>query len=284
MSDYFARMRLDGRAAVVLGAGGGGMGTQTCLALAEAGAVVAAVDLVEARAQETVALVEAAGGTAVALAADVTRPGVMTEIFGQAERRLGPVRHLVNVIGGVNDPRARASLVDCPDEAYDAVFAANIDYVFAACREAARVMTAHGLSGSIVNFASISAVTSAPLHGLYGAAKAGVMALTRTFSVELGPQGIRVNAVVPGSIRVPHHGAQANEALEARSRLSTPIGRRLYPEEVAGTVLFLLSELAAGITGQCLNVDGGVTANHPFGTLTDFNTRNVAASADRAGA
>jgi 3-oxoacyl-[acyl-carrier protein] reductase len=123
---------------------------------------------------------------------------------------------------------------------------------------------AAGGPGSIVAIASVSGLRSAPQHGPYGAAKAGLMALVRTLAMELGGNGVRVNAVAPGAVLTPRVAEIMDEARRAESAASIPLGRMATPDDIARAVVFLASDLASYITGQTLVVDGGATAQFPL--------------------
>jgi NAD(P)-dependent dehydrogenase (short-subunit alcohol dehydrogenase family) len=124
-------------------------------------------------------------------------------------------------------------------------------------------MTGRG-SGSIVAIASVSGLRSAPLHGPYGAAKAGLMSLVRTLAVELARDQVRVNAVAPGAVLTPRVEALMSEERQAESAASIPLGRLAAPADIAHAVAFLASDLASYITGQTIVVDGGATAQFPL--------------------
>jgi NAD(P)-dependent dehydrogenase (short-subunit alcohol dehydrogenase family) len=119
-------------------------------------------------------------------------------------------------------------------------------------------------SGAIVAIASVSGLRSAPLHGPYGAAKAGLMSLVRTLAVELARDHVRVNAVAPGSVLTPRVEALMSEERRAESAASIPLGRLAAPDDIAHAVAFLASDLASYITGQTIVVDGGATTQFPL--------------------
>ena len=125
-------------------------------------------------------------------------------------------------------------------------------------------MLEQGTGGAIVSIASVSGLSSAPLHAAYGAAKAGLIALTRTLAVELASSGIRVNAVAPGAVLTPRVAERQTEERRAESARSIPMARYAEPEEIAKAVVFLASDLASYVTGQTLVVDGGATAQFPL--------------------
>jgi NAD(P)-dependent dehydrogenase (short-subunit alcohol dehydrogenase family) len=130
-------------------------------------------------------------------------------------------------------------------------------------------LRAQGRPGSLVSLSSISGMNTAPFHIGYGTAKAAMVAAVRTMAIELALDGIRVNAVAPGPTATPASAAYVGED-QQRDRRAIPMGRRGRPEEIAGAVLFLLSDLSSYITGQCLLVDGGI--NLKWSHLSDDNT------------
>jgi NAD(P)-dependent dehydrogenase (short-subunit alcohol dehydrogenase family) len=129
-------------------------------------------------------------------------------------------------------------------------------------------MVASGRSGSIVSVTAATALASSPFHALYGAAKAALVALTRTEAVEWGPLGIRVNTVAPGAVET--RPAADPEEVARWERAAIPLGRRVRPVEIAAAALFLLSDLSSAVTGQTLVLDGGALAKPAF-----FDADNV---------
>jgi 3-oxoacyl-[acyl-carrier protein] reductase len=244
------RLRLDGKVALVIGAGGVGMGINTSVALAEAGASVAGVDW---SADGIAAVEERLGGLTGdfhGVVGDVTKAGDVERAVADAIEHFGRIDLLVNLAGGTRPGHWHRADV-YPLEAFDEMLALNLRYVFIACQE-------------VVNFSSASALTSAPFHSSYGVAKAAINSLTKTLAVEWAEYGIRVNAVAPGSIRTPKTEAMALDMG------SEPIARYLDPDEVAGVVLFLLSDLARGVNGQVVSVDGGASARSPLAELGEW--------------
>jgi NAD(P)-dependent dehydrogenase (short-subunit alcohol dehydrogenase family) len=114
--------------------------------------------------------------------------------------------------------------------------------------------------------ASVSGLTSAPQHAAYGAAKAGLLSLVRTAATELGPAGVRVNAVAPGGVLTPRWGPKFSPEIRARTEAVIPLRRMAVPDDIANALLFLSSDLASFITGQVLTVDGGGHINFPYGS------------------
>jgi len=288
------RLRLDDRVALVFGAGGGGMGTHTALALAEAGATVVGVDLNDEKVRDTEQRIAAVGGRFLGVTANVRDRGVIDEVVAQAVAEFGGIDHLVNLVGGVRFSSASGSgsgaswrlTHEVDDELFEALVDLNFSYVFRSCRAVIAQMIEQGRGGSIVNFGSISALNAAPYQSIYGAMKAGVQSLTRTLANEMGQFDIRVNCVVPGSVPAPDQvatNAGAAGLTNDRAIQRAPLGRRVDPSEIAGAVLFLLSDLSGGITGQCIPVDVGASTNHPNGSQHDF-AQTAAAYQSRAAA
>lgn len=252
---------LSGRAALVVGGGGGGIGTAMVLALAEAGADIGAITDVEEHAADTRARVEALGGRASVVVADVTDEAALVDAIARIAGELGTLRHLVNVVGGaLVDDWYRAAEYDMG--AFDRIIARNLRYAVVSCREVASTLLAAGLSGSIVNVSSVAA-KGTPLLAAYGAAKAGLESFSRTMALEWADRGIRVNLVAPGTVKTPRAGTSD---LDEAAR-SIPMRRRGLPEEIATTALFLLSDLASYVTGHTIPVDGGTSMGNSGGDV-----------------
>jgi NAD(P)-dependent dehydrogenase (short-subunit alcohol dehydrogenase family) len=174
----------------------------------------------------------------------------------QAGRANGDLYGLVNVAGGAAPPTwmpsTRVSRAD-----WRALFAQNLETMFFMSQAVAAELKSRGRPGSIVSISSISGMNTAPFHIAYGTAKAALVAATRTMAVELALDNIRVNAIAPGVTQTPASGAYVDEDAE-RDRRAIAMGRRGRPEEQAGAILFLLSDLSSYITGQTILVDGGL--------------------------
>jgi NAD(P)-dependent dehydrogenase (short-subunit alcohol dehydrogenase family) len=247
---------LNGRIVVVSGAGGGGIGTATVRLTARAGATVIAVDRVETSlAQHVVPLAEQ-GQSVIPLVADVQTPEGVAAVIECARRTPGDLHGLVTVAGGV-PPSTWAPATKLSQSDWQALFSLNLDSMFFVSRAFAAELKGQKRPGSLVAISSISGAGASPFHIAYGAAKAAVNSVVRTMAVELAAAGIRVNAVAPGTVASPV--SQATTADPERDRRAVPMGRRGRPEEIAGTVLFLLSDLAGYLTGQCITVDGGIS-------------------------
>ncbi|HSV80424.1 MAG TPA: SDR family NAD(P)-dependent oxidoreductase [Ramlibacter sp.] len=272
---FLEQLRLDGRVVMVVGAGGDGHGTASCVAAAEAGADVVAVDL-DAQALPAVeARVKSLGRRCLPVVADVTRKEEVERAVAAA-LAFGPLHGLVNVVGGI--PRM-CSLLETSEELFDQALTLNLRYAFLTCQAVAQAMVERGIRGSIVNVSSVSAAPSAPSHGPYGAAKAALNALGGTMALEWSAHGIRVNAVAPGRMHVPRHARAAGGDLSYEQAIATvvpsaetPLGREGTAADVAGAVLYLLSDLSAYVTGQVLVVDGGLQVKS---TLTGEAVRQL---------
>ena len=191
---------LEGKGAIVSGAGyipeRAGHGRMTSLKLAEAGATVACVDIDQGRAERIVAEVESAGGKAFSVVADMTDPAQVQRAVDEAAARLGSIDVCVDIIGGARWDRAQ----DFSLEDWNWTIQNNLSQVFYLFQTVGRRMTEQGTGGSMVALASVDGVNAAAMHAPYGAAKAGVISLAKTFAQELGRHGIRVNAVAPGNV------------------------------------------------------------------------------------
>ncbi|WTW99817.1 SDR family oxidoreductase [Streptomycetaceae bacterium NBC_01309] len=252
------RLRLDGRTVIVSGAGGGGIGTSCARAVSEAGAVVVAVD----RDQDRLDAIDLPGEV-VRVRADIGTPEGVREVVDAAP---GTLFGLVNVVGGSLIPHWAPAL-DFGREQWDAALDLNLHHVMFLSQAVARRIVEQGGEGSIVTISSTGGVVAAPYHVGYGTAKAAVLGLTRTLALEWGRYGIRVNAVAAGSITTPRATNTAQDP--AVAGCGVPLGRRGTPDDVAGSVLFLISDLAAYTTGAVLPVEGG--ALQRLGLFDDDN-------------
>lgn len=246
---------MEGKHAFVAGVGGG-IGSACVRALAAAGAHVTCFDLDPEAAREAAASVTT---RATALAGDARHLDEVQAAFDAAVAALGPVDVAVDVIGEARWGRT----IDLDDTAWDESFDLVLRHFFNLARVAGRHMSERG-RGALVAIASVSGLRSAPRHGPYGAAKAGLMSLVRTLAVELGANGVRVNAVAPGAVLTPRVAAMMSDERRVESAASIPLGRLATPDDIARAVAFLSSDLASYITGQTLAVDGGATAQFPL--------------------
>jgi NAD(P)-dependent dehydrogenase (short-subunit alcohol dehydrogenase family) len=250
--DYPGLLRLDGKRFVVLGAGQG-IGRQASHALASVGARLALVDVDPDRASDIAAEVDGIG-----LSGNAIDRAHVESLFADATTHLGGIDGVVDIIG-----MARYSnLTEVTDEEWEWHFDIVLRHAFLAMQHAGRAMSSGG--GVMVFVASVSGITSAPRHSAYGAAKAGLMSLVRTAAVEIGPSGIRVNAVAPGVVWTPRISAMLGDEGEQRNVANAPLRRVAQPADIAAAILFLASDLSGYVTGQTLVVDGGVGAKFPY--------------------
>jgi NAD(P)-dependent dehydrogenase (short-subunit alcohol dehydrogenase family) len=156
-----------------------------------------------------------------------------------------------------------ATLLDVTDEDWDWHFDIVLRHAYLSVQLGGPLLAATG-TGVMAFVASVSGLTSAPRHAAYGAAKAGLMALVRSAAVELGPAGIRVNAVAPGVVWTPRVAAFLGDEGRARNEANSPLRRIAQPADIAAALLFLCSDLAGFVSGQTLVVDGGVGAKFPY--------------------
>jgi NAD(P)-dependent dehydrogenase (short-subunit alcohol dehydrogenase family) len=243
---------------VIVTGASSGIGAATARLLGAAGAnVVVNYRSSKSLAESVVADVTAAGGRAIAVAADMCREADIVRLFAETDKAFGPVTGLVNN-AAINTPSPR-TIADYTFAEIMDILAVNTAGVLIACREAVRRMsTKHGgKGGSIVNVSSIGALTGSPgrfIH--YGASKAAVDTMTMGLAAEVVREGIRVNAIRPGMIDTPMHAktGQADRVKEFAAK--TPLGRAGRPEEVAESIVWLLSDKASLVTGAILNVMG----------------------------
>ncbi len=251
---------IQGRKALVVG-GGYGMGRETSLHLAIAGADVAVADIDLTRAESVRDEITAIGPRAFALTGDVTDRGAAEGLVQAAHNALGGLDIVVNIVGAAS----YASIMEIDDDLWDAQHTMNVRHQLNIARAAAQLMIAENTPGAIAMVASVSGIYGAPLHGAYGAAKAAVMSLVRTMSQEWGGYGIRVNAVAPDGIATPRvrAGFEARGADMSHLARDTSLKRHGESRDIAGALLFLVSDLGAFVTGQTIIVDGGVNAQMP---------------------
>jgi 2-deoxy-D-gluconate 3-dehydrogenase len=253
---------LQGKKALVVG-GGFGIGRASALLLAHAGADVVVADLDLARARTVAAEITAIGQRSTALTGDVTARAEAEKIVDDAASFHGGIEVLINMVGMA----AWADLFTVDDDTWQLDLARNLTQHLYVGRSAARRMIDQGTGGRMAFVASVSGLYGAPNHGAYGAAKAGLMDLVRTMAQEWGRHNIRVNAVAPDMIATPRvlaaYAEQGVTVDDAAKADGAPLGRFGTPEEIAGPLVFLVSDLAGFMTGQTLVVDGGQRAAFP---------------------
>ncbi|OLC13299.1 MAG: hypothetical protein AUH29_13350 [Candidatus Rokubacteria bacterium 13_1_40CM_69_27] len=248
--------RLAGKVAIVTGAGsrgpGLGNGKATAILFAREGARVLCVDQAKERAADTVELIRAESGEAEVFAANVTRAAECQAMVRAAVARWGGLDILHNNVG----VESRKDLLETTEEEWDRVMTVDLKSMLLATQAAVPPMVAQG-SGSIICVSSVAALRG---HGrtAYAAAKAGVIGFVRSVAVQLGPRGIRVNAIAPGRVWTPMVESLGAEARERR-RQSSPLGIEGTGWDVAWGAVYLASDEARWVTGQTLVIDAGLT-------------------------
>ena len=254
---------LEGRTAVVTGAASG-IGRQTAITFAQAGAKVVIADRSGEGLAETVALIEGGAGTATVVPTDVSSKDAVDELARSAVRATGRLDVWANVAGIIRT----AMVVDLTEDDLDAVLAVNLKGVVWGCAAAGRVMKA-SKRGSIINVASAGGEMPAPMLAAYGMSKAAVIQLGRIVATELGPFGIRCNTVAPGFIDTPMtqrawregdgsiDDSRRNEVVGVRSAQS-PLATIGEPTDIAYAMLYLAADASKFMTGEVLRPNGGV--------------------------
>ena len=241
------------KVAIVTG-GARDIGRQVSLKLAKAGIKVCFNYLSDSKnAEETLALIKEAGGEAIGVQGDMTKAEDVKKLSAACVAAFGnKVDYLVNVTGGL---LGRKVLADLDEAFWDAVIDVNLKSVYLVCREIVPMMDQ---GSSIVNFTSQAARDGGGGGAMaYAAAKGAVLTITRGLAKELGPKGIRVNAVSPGMINTTFHNTFTKPEIRANVAAATPLKREGKPEEVADLVWYLLSDSSSFINGESVEINGG---------------------------
>jgi NAD(P)-dependent dehydrogenase (short-subunit alcohol dehydrogenase family) len=254
-------MRLAEKVSIITGAGGG-IGRVAALRFAAEGSRVVVADNQKAAADETVRLVQAAGGEAASVAADISVEADAKAMVDFAIETYGKVDVLYNNAGIM--PEADHSVVDTPVETWDQVMAVNVRGVYLACKYAIpRMVERH--SGSIINVSSFVAILGCSVpQDAYTASKGAVLALTRSLAVQFAPHGVRTNAILPGPVETPllMDWLVKDEAAKNLRLARNPTRRFGKPEEIAALAVYLASDESAWTNGASLVVDGGISVNY----------------------
>jgi NAD(P)-dependent dehydrogenase (short-subunit alcohol dehydrogenase family) len=254
-------MRLDGKVALITGAGSG-MGRVAAQMFAREGARIVATDVDEGAGQETEALARDEGLEVRFVRADVSREADCQGMVAFAEETFGKLDVLYNNAGIF--PEADHSVTDTEEAVWDRVLAVNVKGVYLACKYGIPAMQRAG-GGSIVNIASFVALVGCSVpQDAYTASKGAVIAMTRSLAVQFAPQGIRANAICPGPIETPLLTSWLLTDPEAKAlRLNrNPTGRFGRPEDIVYLALYLASDESAWTNGAIISADGGITANY----------------------
>jgi NAD(P)-dependent dehydrogenase (short-subunit alcohol dehydrogenase family) len=254
-------MRLADKVTIITGAGGG-MGRVAAQLFAKEGAKVVVAEYSEAAGRDTVAMVEAEGGTATYVRADVSKEADAKAMVDHAIATYGRVDVLYNNAGIM--PEADHSVVDTDVDTWDQVMAVNVRGPFLGCKYAIPAMQAGG-GGSIINVASFVAILGCSVpQDAYTASKGAILSLTRSLAVQFGPAGIRTNAICPGPIETPllMDWLLKDEAAKNLRLARNPTGRFGKPEEIVFMALYLASDESRFTNGASLVVDGGISVNY----------------------
>lgn len=247
--------RLQGKSAFVTG-GGAGLGRAIALAFAREGAAVGVADIDEAAARQTAG---EAGGGSIAYACDVSKRQEVRRCVDDFAARAGGLDILVNNAVAFH----YAPLVEMSEDTVDRMLDVGIKGAFWALQAATPHLIARGGGTSVINLSSVAVSFAIKNAAVYSSIKGAIDALTRQQACELGPQGVRVNALAPGPVATPGASSVIDEEGWAARRARTPIRRLATAEDVAEAAVFLVSEQAQSIAGVTLKVDGGVTVAGP---------------------
>ncbi len=247
--------RLDGTGTVVVGAGSG-IGAAVARGCAEHGAYVTCLDLDGDKAEQTAASIRNAGGEADGAVLDIRDGSAVDEALANVLSRGGSVDAVIST-PGIN---VRKPLLRYSDEEFDRVVDLNLKGTMHVLQSAGRLMAAAG-AGSIIVFSSIRSLVVEPGQSVYAATKAGLVQMVRALAAELGPSGVRVNAVAPGVVETPLTAPiKMNQEWYDAYATKNVLGRWASPEEMIGPTVFLASAASSYVTGSVLLVDGGWTA------------------------
>lgn len=250
--------RLKDKIVLVTGAGAG-IGEQICLRFSREGATVVAMDRDAASASAVAGKITNDGGTAFAHAGDVSSQEDCQRVFDWLKKELATVQVLCNVAGIVDS----GTLLEAEEESWDRSMDINLKGTYRMCRLFIPLMIEGG-GGSVINIASVAGPFAVRLRGVYSVSKAGVIGLTKSLAIDFVKNGIRVNAICPGTVETPSWRGRVNQAPDPEKALQEfiarqPMGRVGRPEEIAALAAYLASDEAGYMTGQAIAIDGGMT-------------------------
>jgi NAD(P)-dependent dehydrogenase (short-subunit alcohol dehydrogenase family) len=247
---------LEGKTAIITGSSRG-IGEAIARAFARHGASVVLSSRKQEALDAVASSINSEGGRALAVACHTGKPDQISALFERVQKEFGSLDILVN--NSATNPYFGAA-VDCPESAYDKTFEVNVKGYFLMSQHAARMMATRG-SGSIINVASIAGISAGPFQVVYSMTKAAVINMTKGFAKELGPQGVRVNAIAPGLVETKFAAALVEnpDILKMHNQM-TPLKRHAQPNEMVGAALYLASDASSYTTGSVIVCDGGATA------------------------
>lgn len=249
-----ADFTLTDRTVIITGASRG-IGEAIARAAAAAGASVVLASRKQEGVDEVARSIRDDGGSALAVACHTGRPDEVEALLAKAVAEFGAVHGLVN---NAATNVYFGPMLGIDEGAWDKIFEVNVKGYFHAVRAFARAATS---GGAVVNVASVAGMRAAPLQGVYGMTKAAVISMTQSLAIELGPAGIRVNAIAPGLVETRFAQVLVDDDTLRRHFVDrTAIGRHAQPDEIAGAAVYLLADASSFVTGQVLVVDGGMTA------------------------
>lgn len=248
--------RLKDKVAVITGAGSG-IGRSAAELMSRQGARVVVADHNTRAAEETAAIIEAAGGRALPVTVDVTDEGSVADMVAATISEFDGLHVLCNHVGGTN-PRRDLDLLRMDMDEFDRAVALNVRSTLLGARHAVPHMISAG-GGSIINTASVAALVGDVLQTSYGAVKAAVVSITKSIAVQYGPQNVRCNAIAPGAVMTPALENNLPEDVVEALRRGNALPYLGSPEDIGHTMVFLASDESRYLTGQLLVVDGGMT-------------------------
>ncbi len=250
--------RLQGKIALVSGAGAG-IGEQICYRFSEEGAALVALDLSAAALERVGKGVQARGGTLLAISGDVSREADCRRAVEALRERHGALHALCNVAGIVEG----GTLVAASEQSWQRSHDINVKGMWYLCRLAIPLMIASG-GGSVINISSVAGPFAVKERGVYSVTKAAVIGLTKSLAIDFIGQGIRANAICPGTVETPSWHERVNQAADPQQALKDfiarqPMGRVGQPQEIAALAAYLAADESAYLTGQAIAIDGGMT-------------------------